>query len=183
MHIPHRTVGRCVGKSGGFMGWEIDTAAKRARLVPRRNPYWRGIAGGRGGVSLGYRRRPVGAGTWVAKIVVDGKRLEERVGVADDPAAPADAVPYRARALEWSTHQHAVLEVDGAGNRIRRPIVRTAMEEYAKVRIGRSERDGKICEGRLKKHVLSDKAIADVRLSKLRAATIEERRERLLAAD
>ena len=30
---------------------EIDTAAKRARLAPRKNPYWRGIAGGRGGVS------------------------------------------------------------------------------------------------------------------------------------
>jgi len=168
------------------MGWEIDTAAKRARLAPRRNPYWRGIAGGRGGVSLGYRRRPVGAGAWVAKIVVDGKRLEERIGVADDPAAPADAVPYRAavaRALEWSIRQHAALEVDGAGSHSRRPTVRTAVEEYAKGRIGRSKRDGKICEGRLKKHVLSDKAIAEVRLSKLRAATIEEWRERLLAAD
>jgi len=33
--------------------WEIDTAAKRVRLAPRKNPYWRGIAGGRGGVSLG----------------------------------------------------------------------------------------------------------------------------------
>lgn len=135
-------------------------------------------------MSLGYRRRPTGAGTWVAKIVVDGKRLEERIGDADDASAPSDAVPYRtavAQALEWSTRQHAGLDAGGASGGSRRPTVRTAVEEYAKVRIARSKRDGKICEGRLNKHVLSDNEFAGTRLAKLRVGAIEEWRERLLA--
>jgi hypothetical protein len=41
----------------------------------------------------------MGAGTWVAKIVVDGKRFEERIGDADDASAPSDAVPYRTARL------------------------------------------------------------------------------------
>jgi hypothetical protein len=168
------------------MGFEIDSAAKRARLLVRKNPYWCAVAGGRGGVSLGYRRRRMGAGTWVAKIVVDGKRFEERIGDADDASAPSDAVPYRpavARALEWSTRQHAVLDAGVASGGARRPTVRTAVDEYTKVRTARSERDGKIREGRLNKHVLADEEFAEVRLAKLRVGVIEEWKERLLAAD
>ena len=85
---------------------EIDTAAKRARLQPRKNPYWVGISGGRGGVSLGYRRSMVGAGVWIAKTIAFGGRAEERIGIADDAPAAADAIGYKtavARALEWST--------------------------------------------------------------------------------
>ena len=45
------------GKRAGKIR-EIDTTAKRAKLPARKNPYWQGISGGRGGVSLGYRRAP-----------------------------------------------------------------------------------------------------------------------------
>lgn len=165
------------------MAWEIDTSAKRSRLAVRKNPYWCGVGGGRGGVSLGYRRRQAEAGTWVAKIVVDGKRAEERIGIADDASAPPDAIGYRAAvalALEWSVRQHASLEASAAADTTRRPTVRTAVEEYAKERVARTKRDGRICEGRLKKHVLSDKQFADIRLSKLQASMIEEWRGRLL---
>ncbi len=47
---------RSVGHRRGSMAWEIDTAAKRVRLAVRKNPYWRSVGGGRGAVSLGYRR-------------------------------------------------------------------------------------------------------------------------------
>lgn len=166
------------------MPFEIDSAAKRARLAPRKNPYWVAIAGGRGGLSLGYRRRRAGAGAWVAKIVLEGKRLEERIGLADDPPASVGAISYRgavALALDWSVRQQSVLEASEGGHH-RKPTVRTAVEEYVKVRLARSKRDGRICEGRLKKHVLSDKAISDLRLTKFRVASAEEWRGRLPVA-
>src|SRR5262245_39599616 len=87
----------------------IDTPSKRTRLAPRKNPYWTSIAGGRGGVSLGWRRtRIAGRGRWIAKIVLDGSRIEETLGLADDGGAPQHALTYRAAvvaALEWSRRQ------------------------------------------------------------------------------
>jgi hypothetical protein len=53
------------GKRAGKIR-EIDTIAKRVRLPARKNPYWQGISGGRGGVSLGYRKGAAG-GVWVVK--------------------------------------------------------------------------------------------------------------------
>ena len=76
-------VGRCVGRNRS----DIDTAPKRARLPVRRNPFWQGISGGRGGVSLGYRKAARGPGSWVAKVVIEGNRVEGKIGVADDDAA------------------------------------------------------------------------------------------------
>jgi hypothetical protein len=134
--------------------WEIDTAAKRARLVPRRNPYWRGIAGGRGGLSLGYRRVTNGVGAWIAKMVVNGQRVEGRIGFADDSTANSSAIGYRAavaQALEWSVRQHAALVTTGDGLQkpSQRPTVGAAVEAYGKVRKARSERHGRNAEGRL----------------------------------
>lgn len=98
---------------GAFMNWELDTAAKRAKLAPCKNPYWCSIASGRGGVSLGYRRISAGCGAWIAKIVAAGQRLEERIGIADDKGSVADAIGYRAAlafTLEWSVRQYALIE-------------------------------------------------------------------------
>jgi len=87
----------------------IDTPAKRARLVHRKNPYWQGVSGGRGGVSLGYRTAKRGSGSWVAKVVIHGQRLEERIGAADGDSATPGAIGYRkavAATLEWSQRQY-----------------------------------------------------------------------------
>lgn len=164
------------------MNWEIDTAAKRARLAPRKNPYWCSIAGGRGGVSLGYRRLTVGPGAWIAKIVNAGQRAEERIGIADDKSLAADAIGYRAAValtLEWSVRQHATLEAKTADAPATRLTVRTAVEEYVRARKARSERGGQDAESRLAKHVLSDKPFVDTALTKLQAASIDEWRGRL----
>lgn len=169
------------------MAFEIDTVAKRARLSPRKNPYWVGIAGGRGGVSLGYRRRARAAGVWVAKAIVRGERAEERVGWADDAEAPVDAVSYRtavALALDWNTRQHATLESAGRLGRSRSaPTVRTAIEDYCATRARRSEIGGANAKSRLVRHVLSDAEFAGTRLSNLRAVVIESWRERLTASE
>lgn len=165
------------------MASEIDTIPKRARLPSRKNPYWRGISGGRGGVSLGYRKPARGAGSWIAKIVLDGQRIEERLGHADDDGAAPGALGYRAAvtaALDWSKRQHAGIEgrkesaATGRG-----PTVRGAVEAYIVARSKRSAKTGGNAKSRLTQHVLSDNAFADVLLSKLRAGTIEAWRERL----
>lgn len=162
------------------MKFEIDTAAKRARLPARKNPYWRGIAGGRSGVSLGYRKRQAGgAGAWIAKVVDGGRRAEARIGPADDEPLVPEAIGYRtavAKALEWSVREQAA-GVAGADSP--RPTVRAAVENYVKQRAAQSPRDGKIAEGRLRAHVLSDEPFARTPLHKLQAVTLEEWRERL----
>lgn len=159
---------------------DISTAAKRARLTPRKNPYWTALSGGRGGVSLGYRRS-TGPGAWIAKVVVDGNRSESRLGLADDQ--PFDgALAYRAAveaALEWSRQQYATLEA-GPSKAARQPVtVEMAVREYLIVRKRKSASSAKNATSRLTIHVLGDKAFAGTRLAKLRASTIEGWRDRL----
>ncbi len=157
---------------------EIDTPAKRARLQPRKNPYWVGISGGRGGVSLGYRRSSTGAGVWIAKTIAFGGRAEERIGDADDAPPAADAIGYKtavARALEWSTRQQEILETSAEAERSAAvPTVGSAVESYISVRASRSEDDGANSRARLKKHVLSQSDFCRTKLAKLRATSIEE---------
>jgi integrase len=164
---------------------EIDTPSKRGRLAPRKNPYWVGVSGGRGGVSLGYRKPKSGVGAWVAKVVIDGNRLEETLAQADDDAAPQGALTYRKAvvdALEWSKQKHAAIEGCEASSLRSGPTVTTAVNEYVKDRLTRSERDGKISRGRLENYVLSNADFAKTPLSKLRAVHIQQWRERLGAA-
>jgi hypothetical protein len=158
----------------------IDTAAKRARLAPRRNPYWRSIAGGRGGVSLGYRRVERGAGAWIAKTVLRGKRAEEKVGDADDVVGHGgiDFKTAVAKALEWSARQQIVFDAKQpvvAG----KPTVRSAVEAYIAMRDKLSKRHGRAARGRLEKHVLSHATLPGTRLSRLTAIDLEAWRDGL----
>lgn len=114
---------------------EIDTAAKRAKLPARKNPYWSGISGGRGGVSLGYRKG-AGGGVWVAKIVIDGRRTEERLGLAaDEENAPPGCMSFPtavSAALDWSKQQIAIAEANAETLRDAAvPTVRSVVEAYA----------------------------------------------------
>jgi len=169
------------------MRHEIDTVAKRARLKPRKNPYWQGLAGGRGGLSLGYRKRASGAGAWVAKVVVRGDRMEERIGIADDHDAARDAITYRAAAaacLEWGARQQTILHRSSElGRRGAAPTVRTAVEEYCAARARRSKEGGANAKSRLERHVLSDIAFADLKLASLRSSSIEDWLSRLTEAE
>lgn len=163
---------------------EIDTPSKRAKLAPRKNPYWQGVSGGRGGTSLGYRKGASGRGSWIAKIVVDGQRYEERLGAADDDGAPNEvALSYRtavAAALDWATRQYAAIQAQSeekAGSAA--PTIRSAIEAYVRARKRKSLATGKNAEGRLVRYALSDAAFAELKLAKLRAGAIEAWRDRL----
>jgi hypothetical protein len=75
-----------------------ETEAKPFRLRPRKNPYWVGISGGRGGLSsLGFRRPPKGKGVSVAKILINGQRIEERI-CGDKAVSGALTFPLAAEA-------------------------------------------------------------------------------------
>ena len=162
--------------------FEIDSPSKRARLLDRRNPYWSGIGGGRGGVSLGYRKPASGPGSWIGKIVVEGRRVEERIGLADDKGLDG-GLNYRAavaEALVWSKRQldaFAAREDDRKGSPA--PTVRTAVEAYVTARRRRDSLAGRDASNRLARHVLADEKFASLALSKLRAKSIEAWRGRL----
>jgi len=160
----------------------IDTPAKRARLAPDKNPRWHGVSGGRGGLSLGYRKSKRGAGVWVAKLVIAGARVEERLAPADDAGAGPGALPYPqavAAALAWAKRRFAALEARQAGGDDETaPTVRSAVEAYIAAREARSK-SGKDARSRLTKHVLADARFADTRLEKLTAATVQRWREGL----
>jgi integrase len=154
---------------------QIDTPAKRSRLRPRKNPYWLGISGGRGGLSLGFRRTVKGEGAWVAKIVIDGRRIEERLGKPDgDQAVPSSLTFPRAvaAALAWGKQQAASVQAAGQAAAVRKiPTVSLAVETYVGVRKARTGRSGS--EGSLKLHVTNDPEFARMKLGKLEAQNIE----------
>lgn len=175
------------------MSSDIDSAAKRAKLKPGKNPYWRGVGGGRGGVSLGYRKPVRGPGAWVAKTVINKARFEDRIGDADDEGCGAGALNYIdavGRALEWAKQQQAAKSSTSA------PTVRTAMEAYIQKREQRGKRTGANARSRLTLHVLGGERrpgrrpssgispapgtkFSATKLSKLRASTIEDWRATL----
>ena len=173
-----------VGRSVGRRISDIDSPSKRGRLAPRKNPYWQGVSGGRGGVSLGYRKPASGAGVWIAKIVARGRRVEERLGASDDDGTLlAGALTYRAAvtaALDWGKRQYEAGQASAAGSSV--PTVRTAVAGYVAERKKRSAREGGNAEGRLARHVLADEEFAALPLAKLRASDIEAWRSRLAIA-
>jgi integrase len=147
----------------------IDSPAKRARVAPRRNPYWRPVGPVRGGIHLGYRKpSDQGAGAWIGKLVLNGVRKEARLGSADDVSAEGrDILDYSqavAAALAWAKAEQqaiageAVLPAD--------PSLEDILVRYIKTREKRS-RQGKDARWRLNKHVLSNAGFAARPLSRI----------------
>lgn len=161
----------------------LDSAAKRAKLASAKNPYWHGIAGGRGGVSLGYRKPKRGPGIWIAKLVLDGNRKEERLAPADDHGAAPEALSYPAAvtaAMAWARellHQiEAAEDTPVAGQPL---TVASALEAYAAVHEARKATPRSYMGGTFKRHVYPDTAFASVLVAKLTAETILAWRGRL----
>jgi hypothetical protein len=71
-----------------MLAGEIDTPAKRYRLRSRKNPYWLGISGGRGGLSLGFRRtskvRAYGSPKSLSTAAASIRRLGQSAGSNQD---------------------------------------------------------------------------------------------------
>ena len=153
---------------------DLGTPAKRRRLEKRRNPYWVGVSGGRGGVSLGYRTGARGPGCWIGKAVADGRRSEERLALADDAGADDSALGYSAAvaaALAWAKRAHAAATTAG---KAAAPVltVQTAIEAYTERRASQSIH-GRDAASRLRLHVLANDAFADTRLRRLSSADFE----------
>jgi len=161
----------------------IDTPPKRAKLAANKNPYWKGIAHGRGGLYLGYRKPMRGPGTWIAKIVQGGKRAEERIGIADDLGAPEGALAYAAAkraAFTWAEGRERAFAALEAGDADGLSLtVRDAVNAYILMRKARAIRAGRDARSRLTLHVLADAKIAELRVSKVTATALKAWRDRL----
>ncbi len=86
---------------------KLDTRSARAKLKPRREPYWCSLAPGR---ALGYRRIGAQGGTWIAKLRIAGAgRWTHAVGPADDVLdAGGDVLAFaqaQERARAWFEEQ------------------------------------------------------------------------------
>jgi hypothetical protein len=115
------------------------------------------IGAQRSGVSLGYRRPTSGAGAWVIRLIVDGKRQEARLGEADDVGASPAALNYGqavAKALDEGKRRKEAMRKSKA------PVppltVRQAVEHYVAIRKAKDDRNGRDAEVRLAKHLLAD---------------------------
>lgn len=85
----------------------ITTRAARERLAPRAEPYWRALDAG---TALGYRKARNG-GTWIGRVLLDGRYREGALGRADDALKPEGmaVLDYRqaeAMARAWASAQH-----------------------------------------------------------------------------
>jgi hypothetical protein len=171
-------------KHSGKSSTTIDTPSKRNKLAPRKNPYWHGVSGGRGGVTLGYRKAEKGPGAWIGKIVLDGKRVEGKLGIADDPGSPASALPYSgavSAALDWARQQEEGIAAQQRGESSRDELtIRSVVMDYVAGRRRRSPRNGRDAELRLTKHVLNDSKIADLNLLDLTSHSLRSWRQRSL---
>ena len=65
----------------------MESKAKRAKLRPRREPYWSRL---RAGAFLGFRKLAAGEGTWIVRLRVDGKQRYQSLGHVE-PIGKKDA--------------------------------------------------------------------------------------------
>ena len=83
---------------------KLDTPSARAKLSPRREPYWAVLVTG---CAIGYRKLARGRGTWIARFRDDrGKQRYSALGPADDINDPGSglALSYgaaQAKARDW----------------------------------------------------------------------------------
>jgi integrase len=113
-------------------------------------------------------------------MVVDGRRVEERLAPADDQGALPGALPYPQAVnatLEWARLKYAAMEAsDTSGGT--EPTVRSAIDLYIMERQARSVH-GRDALSRLTKHVLGDASFSETRLSRLTVPTINLWRSRV----
>jgi len=145
------------------MKHSIVTKTARAKLPPRREPYWHRIGQRR---HLGYRRTANG-GSWIARVLDDtGKRAFHSLGEHHD----FDTA--QRMAMEW--FEAAVITES------RHYTVRDAIADYLEhLRLNNSERTATDTRQRLEKHV--PKQLMDAELATLSAVKIKHWHQRLVS--
>jgi integrase len=150
----------------------ISTPAKRRKLPVSKSIYWSAVGGNRAGLKLGYRRGARG-GSWVAKVVDDGRRAETTLGVADDYGSAPGALNHSeaiAAALAWAGAKRSRIAGGGAATPDGRSLtVADAARAYIEHRVARNPVTGRDAKSRLGLHVIGDERFASVPLAKLTA--------------
>jgi len=154
----------------------LQERSARARLNPRKHPYWRSISEGR---HLGYYRGARG-GSWIARCRPPdvGDYLTKSLGSADDQA-PADGTHI----LDWRQALQVALEWF---DKVENPQLREAAnltvggaaDEYAALRDARdSARAGRPIRSdgrsRLTRYVVVDEQLAKISLQDLNEADLK----------
>lgn len=140
----------------------LATVTARKRLDPRDDPYFTQIAPRK---TLGYVRPEVGAGSWVVREVIDGKRKTRTLGIADDvETADGEKILTYQQALAAATKPLA------STPKARGLTVKAAFEPYLKTLAGRSDH-AKETEQRAEKWIYP--ALGGYRVNRLTKGQIE----------
>ena len=79
----------------------LESATARLRLSPRAKPYFTLVSPN---VSLGYRRKQAGPGSWSVRCTESGADWVKKIGIADDHE-PSDGT----RVLDSVSYTHLTL--------------------------------------------------------------------------
>ena len=175
------------------MGWKIDTVSARARLQPRRPPYWQRDSKGN---YIGYRKMTAdSAGTWWARRrdEASGRQIEHALGDLTDVPDHQRFDRATAAARDWFRH----LDKGGSTGKatikdaceryvahLRATKPKTALTPYAQARRkGKADaetvRAADDAEARFKNYVLDDAKFAATAISKLTPTMLDQWRKRL----
>lgn len=154
------------------MAMHLDRVETRAKLAPRRDPYWHRLAKSR---YLGFRRMSKGAhGTWLARIF-DGQKFHQKPLGELATLMEKDRFDLaKAAAEEWFAHL-------GLGGSIKTATVEEACRAYVEeLKIENSEAASVDAAGRFRRLVYGD-SIAPIELPKLTATQMAGWKKRVRA--
>ncbi len=153
----------------------IQKVSDRAKLIPRREPYWQRISKG---CFLGFRRTVSSSnGNWIARFRDHGTGKQLFLSLGDfGNLSESDRFDFaKDAAAEWFRH----LDKGGSPDLV---TVRQACLRYLNhIKQQKGETPAKDIERRFSQYVFNDRVIADVEISKLTPIHLEGWRTRLAA--
>lgn len=148
--------------------YRIDSKTARARLTPRREPYWHKL---RKGAYLGYRRTETG-GTWIARHrTEEGRQQYESLGPLSEIEPDEQFETAKERAEDW---------LKSLGSRAKTAYtVKDVIDDYVKHRrVKNSLKSAEDARQRLYKHAVPE--LGHIRLTKLTTAQLADWRDSLV---
>jgi integrase len=157
---------------------KLDTPSARAKLAPRREPYWTVLVTG---CAIGYRKLARARGTWIARFRDDrGKQRYSALGPADDINDPASglALSYGAaqeKAREW--FKRAARGFDDQPQRTGPYTVKDACTDYVADYASRGGKSVAATRATIDAFVLP--VLGDIALAKLSKSWVKKWRDEL----
>lgn len=152
---------------------KLDRVAERARLKPRRDPYWQRTTQGR---YVGFRRMTTATpGTWLARYYDGQKYAYDTLGDFADKPAEERYDLAKGAAEAWFRQ----LDLGGSTDKV---TLKAACEAYVEnLKQENSEASATDAKGRFERLVYHD-PIARIELAKLKRSHVDAWRTRALAA-